>query len=80
MESKTPIRRVCLTPVTHLFSAIYRGYFTQFITGDAAHLVGFFVDAPLAERLSYAVAAQQKYGCPNCQVLNPQPIAHLLVI
>ena len=36
----TPISKV-ITPVTHLFSAIYRGYFTPFITIAGAHLVVF---------------------------------------
>ena len=35
----TPISRV-ITPITHLFSAIYRGYVTPFTTIVGAHLVG----------------------------------------
>ena len=33
-----PISMV-ITPVTHLFLAIYKGYFTPFITGSGVHLV-----------------------------------------
>ena len=36
MGVTTPISRV-ITPVTHLFSAIYRGPITAFSTGDGAH-------------------------------------------
>ena len=43
----TPVSGV-ITPVTHLFSAIYRAKKTPLITGDGAHLVGFFppLDSP----------------------------------
>ena len=34
-----PISRVFFTPVTHLFSAIYRGPRTPLIAGSGAHIV-----------------------------------------